>query len=151
MTPRRRVASRFIVEGAVTASLLILLISQLLGNGPFAGASVVFAASKPKAAPGHLTFQQFLQLSNKATNRSHFVRPTSAVPLPESPAEQHQTVKMLPAAEPATMQPIKQPLGTAFLSGSVVKRPLRPPPMLPGRVRQVHPSSRTPMTSARPM
>jgi hypothetical protein len=45
-----------------TASLLVLLLSQLLGN--FAGlpVSVAFAATKPQTKPGSLTLQQFLRM-----------------------------------------------------------------------------------------
>ena len=111
-----------------TASLLILLVSQLLGNGPFAGATVVFAAIKPKALPAHLTYQQFQQLSRQATAQHkpfQWYQPTTPSPM----SKQEQTslntpLRLPPSAEPPTMQPIKQAFSTAFLGGAPGTPPL---------------------------
>jgi len=112
----------------MTASLFILLVSQLLGNGPFAGASVVFAASKPKPVPAQTTYQTFQQLARQsAAQRQPFkwYQPTTPSPMTKQEQAYANTPHTLPpSAEPPTMQPIKQALSMAFLRGAPGTPPL---------------------------
>jgi RHS repeat-associated protein len=109
-------------------SLFILLLSQLLSNGPFVGASVAFAATKPKPVPAHTTYQSFLQLARQSAAKQKPIRwsqPTTPSPLTKQEQQWMNTPHTLPpSAEPPTMQPIKQTLSTAFLSGSPDTPPL---------------------------
>jgi RHS repeat-associated protein len=106
-----------------TASLLVLLLSQLLGN--FAGlpVSVAFAATKPQAKPGSLTLQQFLRMGrHDSVYRGLLIPPATT---PNQPASTSQNnAKPLPSAEPPTMKPISQPLTAAFLAASNGVQPL---------------------------
>ena len=115
-----------------TASLLILLVSQLLGNAPFAGATAVFAATKPKALPAHLTYQQFQQLSRQATAQHkpfQWYQPTTPSPMSkQEQASLNTPLQLPPSAEPPTMQPIKQALSAAFLAGAPQRRRKRSTP-----------------------
>ena len=117
MTGRRRVFA-----WVMTASLLILLVSQLLGNGPFAGASVVYAATKPKPVPAQTTYRTFQQLARQsAAQRQPFqwYQPTTPSPMTKQEQAYANTPHSLPpSAEPPTMQPITHTLSTAFLRGA---------------------------------
>jgi len=101
-----------------TASLLILLVSQLLGNAPIASATVVFAATKPKSLPAHLTYQQFQQLSRQATAQHkpfQWYQPTTPSPMSkQEQASLNTPLQLPPSAEPPTMQPIKLALSAAL-------------------------------------
>jgi len=127
-TSRTRRFRHRVFAWATTASLLILLVSQLLGNAPFAGATVVFAATKPKSLPAHLTYQQFQQLSHQSVaQRKPFQWYQPTTPSPMSKQEQaslNTPLQLPPSAEPPTMQPIKQALSAAFLVGAPGTAPL---------------------------
>lgn len=105
--PRRR-----LFGWLTTASLIILLVAGLLGNGPFVGASIVFAATKPRVLPAHLTYQQFLQLSRQASAGQkpfHWYQPKTPSPMSKQEQALANTPQtLLPSAEPPTMQPITQ-------------------------------------------
>lgn len=99
ITPPPRLPRRRVVALAGTMSLLILLLSQLLGNGPFAGASVAFAAAKPKPVPAHTTYQSFLQLARQSAAKQKPVRwyqPTTSTPLTKQEQQWINTPHTLP-------------------------------------------------------
>ena len=126
--PPKMMLRRRLVGWLTAASLLILLVAGLLGNGPFAGASVAFAASKPKSLPAHLTYQQFLHLSHQATaGRKPFqwYQPTTPSPMSKQEQAFAKTPRTLPpSAEPPTMRSITQTLSAAFLAGAPGTPPL---------------------------
>ncbi|MGB8346060.1 MAG: hypothetical protein WCD86_14330 [Ktedonobacteraceae bacterium] len=118
MTRRHRVFA-----WATTASLLILLLSQLLGNFVGLAAPVVSAASRPQAKHGSLTLQQYLQMGrHDGVYRGSLIPPTTT-PKQASSTSQNNT-KPAPSAEPPTMKPISQLLSAAFLASSVGAQPL---------------------------
>ncbi len=116
--------SAFLQRGLLFCVLLLLLLSQLLGNGVFAS-SPVFAASKPQATPAHMTFQQFLnEMKQDQQKRPAFAGPHT----PSNPYTKYEHFadysKLPPGAESPTMQPIRATLTNAFLAGGAGTQPL---------------------------
>ncbi len=67
--------SSFVSRVVLFCVLLLLLLSQMLGNGVFAS-TPVFATSKPQATPAHMTFQQFLnEMKHDQQKRPAFAGP----------------------------------------------------------------------------
>ncbi len=114
--------SPHLVRHILMLCCLLILLSTYLSNGWVASAAQVFVASKPQAIPAHMTYQQFLQLAHRsAQQRRPFVWSPHIPPVPLTKQEQaflHTQRPLLPTAEPASMQPIKQQLTAAFLAGS---------------------------------
>jgi len=105
--------------------LLLLLAAQFIGMWPFA-ALVVFAASKPRSIPGHLTLQQFLQEGQRSqAPHGPFIFPTTPAHNTLAPGEHLTNYATLPpSAEPPTMKPLTVTLSSAFLTGGPGVQPL---------------------------
>lgn len=117
-----------------SALLPLLLVSGLLSNWAVL-IPTAFAAAQPTSAPGHNTYQQFLQQSQQQhAQHTPFQRP--AVPASLLKAAAHPrasatTLKQLPSVEPATMQDQVFTLDDSF----VLHRPAMRSATTPARVR----------------
>ena len=117
-TPRRLTRRQVLLS----ALLLVVVLSGVIG-GWSSGVFSSHAAGPLKSAPAGMTFQQFLK------ERTHQQVKRSGPPSPY-PQPPHQAGKLVtsstfpPSAEPASMQPINQPLTASFLAGSPGEQPL---------------------------
>lgn len=130
--PLRRRPSRRLWSIFTTLMLGLVLLTGLLGNGPFP-ASKTFTASLQKPAKGVTTYQQFMKLA-RSTPQSHtspvrqLTTPTSKASLASTKAQKAQkksTAKILPSVQPAKMKPIRLSLSSTMLTASVVGTPLK--------------------------
>ena len=102
--------------------MLLLLLSQVLGNWGFlVKPAEAASASTPRSTPPSFTFQQYLKQGPQ-----HAAVPAGPPsPYPQPPkSSSAKAVTPKPSAEPPTMQPISQPLTSAFLAGSAGASPL---------------------------
>ncbi len=118
-TPRRLTRRQLLLS----ALLLIVVLSGVIG-GWSSGVFSSHAAGPLPSAPASMTFQQFLK---KGTHQQ-VKRSGPPAPYPQPPrrtSKQLATTSSFPSsAEPATMQPINQPLSASFLAGSPGEQPL---------------------------
>src|SRR5579885_1572961 len=108
--------------------LLVLLLTQMLGNGVFASRPV-FAASKPVPTSAHMTLQQFLHEGQpNPLYRQPFTFPKTPPPVHLAKGEQLANLQHLPpGAEPPTMKPLQVTLSSAFLIGTSSPTPTTSP------------------------
>ena len=114
-----RSPGRRLFSGLASGCLLILLLAQCIGSWPFA-APVVFASSKPKAVPGHLTLQQFLhEGAGRRASAGSFSFSSKPPQVTLAKGEHLANYAHLPpSAQPPTMKPLTITLSAAFLAGN---------------------------------
>ncbi len=105
--------------------ILILLGSQALSSLIYVPPVQAAGHPIPPIAHGSLTFQQFLkQGRTDGVYHGLFIRPHKSPAVPLTKGKGTDYTHLPPSVEPPTMQPIAQPLTTAFLTGAAGVAPL---------------------------
>src|SRR5579883_1105151 len=115
-----------------SAFLPFIILSSLLLDWAFLPLSALAGPAASVSAPGHNTFQQFLQEGNQSkASHGPFVRPSSerAALRPQASA---QTGEPLPPAEPATMRDQTYLLDDSFVLHRPVMKPSAQPATIQG-------------------